>query len=194
MRNRQWMLIGLTVFSLSSAGCTDYTLFSNSHNSVSNSPNIAENSADQAEKQIFRSQGKPRAAVNINYTLSEKPLSGQPLTVTIQVSPRTDAEQLIVTIQQDAELEWVSGEKRVVYNNIDRDNRLEHTVVIQPLADGLAYIHLFTELTSDGVKQAKVIAIPIKTGNTAPSFKNQTPLQTDADGGLILSMPAEERP
>jgi hypothetical protein len=142
-----------------------------------------------AQQQI---PGKPQAPVDIRYRFESEPAVGQPMTVTVFVTPLMVSEDLKADYRAKGMLglspmgsEWGSDE-------LGRDS-LIYTLEVTPSSEGRALIQVIATIQIAGTLQNRVLSIPVQTGaaGAKPVARYSGKVSVGASGEAFVSMPAE---
>ncbi|MGD9340752.1 MAG: hypothetical protein PVG76_07445 [Chromatiales bacterium] len=157
-------------------------------------PAFAGGAAKQSEAKVAQQQipGKPQAPVDIRYRFESEPAVGQPMTVTVFVTPLTVSEDLKADYRAKGMLglspmgsEWGSDE-------LGRDS-LIYTLEVTPSSEGRALIQVIATIQIAGTLQNRVLSIPVQTGaaGAKPVARYSGKVSVGASGEAFVSMPAE---
>jgi hypothetical protein len=145
--------------------------------------------------------GKPGAPVELKFDISDKPVIGVPLEVTVAVVPRgTGIAQLRVVFQSNEAVEVQSGSEMPVQDRPADGVAVSHVVTVVPRRDGVFYLGAVALVDGAGGSVARSFAIPIIVGDPVELERAvaEKPAQGElAEGGggeKIVSLPASETP
>jgi hypothetical protein len=136
------------------------------------------------------SPGKPQAPIEFDFELLGTPALGQPLAIRIDARTRNEEAKVDVTLGGSGLL-WVAAEAAEWRGESARNKtRSGRTIEVVPLADGPLHLDVLLQVSIDGRRQSRSVAIPIQVGSisTAPTIRQA--VSTDAAGQLIVSLPA----
>lgn len=126
------------------------------------------------------------SGVDTRYRLGGTPALGQLLPISVELSRITAPAGAKVKYSTTPGLQLVSTPDLLP---LSLDALTIHALKVIPQAEGLHYVHVFTE--QEG--KSSVIAIPVQVGK-ATNLPSQGQLKTTPSGDKVISMPARENP
>lgn len=173
----RWIMIGFVALAAASAATA-----CNEHNGV-------RPQADSPEWRVATAdRGKLTAPVTVEYRWLEKPDRRTPGKLDLRVSSRAESGELAFEVRGSGGVHVVSNRpeqqrRKLAEGPVESEYRVE-------AAAGDGSVAVTATVTAGGRSLTRVVTIPLP-GRAGPAEK---PVETDADGERIRSMPAEDGP
>ena len=155
----------------------------------------AETAADNKEtirnSQPQASPGKPSAPIKMDYQLLGKPVIGQPLEISVNLSTPINKT---VNAKYSHEKQLHSDNHRQLSFKPASGRKPENRIIsITPMEEGIHYITIMAEVEIDDRIQAKSFVIPIEVGEVdwKKHLAPEGTIKNDSNGGKVISLPAE---
>ena len=125
------------------------------------------------------SSSKSPGAVEVRFTIPERPIVGQPLDIQLSLTPSIELERLVAHFQVPEGLQLVSGAETAHYDRPALGTEISHTVTVVPKADGIYNITAVVLTDSDKESIARMFSIPLIAGaglaDLPPTANGTTP-------------------
>lgn len=145
---------------------------------------IAMPAANAAPAGMTQAPEKPNGSgVSVSYRVHGVSQVGRTTSVALVFEGVTNANGASVTLSTEPGLS-VQGDRTLI---LPTGKRSEAKVILLSEREGLFYFHVFT---SQGTRRS-VLSVPVQTGTAPPVMKSNGTLVRDAQGQLIMSMPAK---
>lgn len=136
--------------------------------------------------------GKPGAPVELHFELGSRPVVGQALLITIELTPRSVIGRLQATVQGNDGIAVADGELEAV-DRPQVDVALTRTVSVTPLREGVFYLSVIAYANEGPATSSRSFAIPVIVGDAGAAVAAQKPdTSVDANQARIERMPAQE--
>lgn len=140
------------------------------------------------------SVGKPGAPVDMHFELGSRPAVGQPLTVTIELTPRSAFGSLQATVQANDGIALTTSGELEAADAPTLDAPVTRTITVTPLREGVFYLSVFVYADEASSSSSRSFAIPIVVGDGAVANAANKPVTTtDSTNERVESMPAQEK-
>jgi hypothetical protein len=138
------------------------------------------------------SVGKPGAPVDLHFELGARPVVGQPLTVTIELTPRSTLGQLQATVLGNDGVAVAAGELEAA-DRPAADVAVTRTLSVTPLREGVFYLAVTVYASDATASSSRSFAIPIVVGDAGSAAAAQKPeTSIDATHERVEKMAAQE--
>ena len=139
--------------------------------------------------------GKPGAPISMKFELLRRPKVGEPLEVTVEVTPEAAGITALQVVFQGGDgLQLRSGGElsATTTTAMPAGTPIQHSVVVTPVREGIFYLSAVAVAEGAG-SQARTFAIPVVVGDAAvlESEKAALPPPT-TNSERVTSMPATE--
>ena len=130
------------------------------------------------------------APVEVRYRLLATPQVGQPVEIEVSVMPLVDAASVEFQLRPDDGVRIAPNMQKFTFAAaIARESRSQIVSVI-PQREGRFYINVDASIVVNGEVITRVVMIPIQVGTGGPELERMGETTTDAEGNLIISLPA----
>lgn len=106
--------------------------------------------------------GKPTAPIRIGHVIAGTPAVGQPVTITLTVTPGTDLVGASLALRAADSLVVIDPVGAVSLGDLAANESAELVVTVLPLAAGTQYLGVSVEGTLAGLRQARNVTIAIR--------------------------------
>lgn len=184
--SRPLVIIGLM---LSLAACSVNE--SNAKTASESSSNIN----SQAHLNSAEAYQKPGAGVQLEPAQVNVASSGNMQAIAFSLLTTAAVEQLELSFGEEAGL-WLQDSQAQTFTNLPANKRLQLELSVQAAENGRYYLPIFVNAVQHGQQIARSFSLIIQVGEgNASSGKNTSldnKLERQADGELIIRLPAEE--
>jgi hypothetical protein len=143
----------------------------------------------------YQSPGKPGAPVTMHYVVIDaKPQLGTETQISISyASTSIEAGHLSVAVTAGEGLHLVPGPVASEFLLDGANVPASQVITVRPYSEGLHYVNVTAMFVQQGRTQGRSFAIPVQVGSDKKLKQaGQGRLIQDADGNLLISMPAQE--
>ena len=124
------------------------------------------------------SSNKSPGAVEVRFTIPERPIVGQPLDIQLSLTPSIELERLVARFQVPEGVQLVSGAE-TGHDRPAIGTEISHTLTVVPKADGIYNITAVVLTDSDKASIARTFSIPLIAGaglaDLPPTANDTTP-------------------
>lgn len=136
--------------------------------------------------------GKVRAPIDLQYSSYKWLNAGQQATISFSGSPLVNVDDFSVSVRLPNGLNFIAGNTSLSSGGpLTAGTSLSGTVTVQSNVDGMFYIGLMGQFTSNGRTQANSIAIPVQYGTSEPVLQKTGTITESNDGTRYHEIQAE---
>ncbi len=134
-------------------------------------------------------QGKPGAAVSLDYSLAAQPRVGESLAIHLNfsVGHPGGAMEVLCTAGDGLSLESA----QFAFPDMRVGHSSTHTIQVTPHTEGLHHVNVIVQLQASAGATARTFAVPVKVGEGRKARENGRLILDEAGEGII-SLPARE--
>lgn len=136
--------------------------------------------------------GKPTAPIDISYEVLSSPEKGQPLQISVSVSPKVEAANLVVDLRTSDAVQMNTTDGHWQMYNQKLGQTDTRTITVVPTSDGHHEIVVHAGIEIDGVMQSRVLVIPFHVG-VVQEIAVEKEVSYDEDGTAVVVLPADDQ-
>lgn len=130
------------------------------------------------------------APVDVRYRLLTTPQVGQPFELEVSLVPLVDAASVGFQLRPDEGVLIAPATRQFTAEAVIARNARSQIVAITPQREGRFYVNVDASIVVHGETKFRVVTIPIQVGTGGPELERMGETMTDAEGNLIISLPA----
>jgi hypothetical protein len=127
-------------------------------------------------------QGKPLGQMALKFDLSQRPIVGEPLEVTIALLPRVAANPVTVAVSAGEGLQVDAGAGQFDLASVDPTQVYREVVTVTPSAEGVQFLTFKVAFRHDEVTDIQEFAVPVivAAAAAAPATPDKPTSSVDA--------------